>query len=42
MTKVALVAIGFCLGLVLMPFLPFALAAFAWNEYDKGDYGNEE
>ena len=40
--KIALAIVGFCLGLVLMPFLPLAMAAFAWNECDKGDYGDEE
>jgi hypothetical protein len=39
--KVALVIVGFCIGVVLMPLLPFAMAAFAWNEYDQGDYSNE-
>lgn len=39
--KIALAIVGFCIGVVLMPFLPLALAAFAWNEYDKGDCGDE-
>jgi hypothetical protein len=39
--KIALTIIGFCIGMLLVPFLPFALAAFAWNEYDKGEYGKE-
>lgn len=37
--KIALAIVGFCIGILLMSFLPLALAAFAWNEYDQGDYG---
>jgi hypothetical protein len=39
--KIALATVGFCIGVVLMPLLPFTLAVFAWNEYDQGDYSNE-
>jgi hypothetical protein len=39
--KVALVIVGFCIGVVLMPLLPFAMAALAWYEFDKGEYGDE-
>jgi hypothetical protein len=41
MTKIALAIVGFCIGVVLMPLLPFAMAALAWYEFDKGEYGDE-
>ena len=40
--KFALARVGFCIGILLMPLLPFTMAAKALNEYDKGDYGDEE
>jgi hypothetical protein len=43
--KITLTVCAFIAGLLTMPLgtvvYPFALAAFAWNEFDKGDYGDE-
>lgn len=43
--KITFTVCAFIAGILTMPLAavayPFALAAFVWNEYDKGDYGDE-